>query len=73
MGRSLLREGPMNVVTGTDEYKDHYVFMFNDLFLITKQKAATIFSKEGYDFKGKAMLEESKIINISDTDSNFYF
>jgi hypothetical protein len=69
MGRSIIREGPMSVVHGTDEYRDHYIFLFNDLFLITKQKAGTLFSREGFEYKGKAMLEESKIINISDTDS----
>ena len=69
MGRQFIREGPMTVLHGHDQYMDHYVFLFNDLFLITKQRIGGLFQNEGYEFKAKAQLNESKIVNVAGTDS----
>lgn len=59
----------MTVLHGNDTYQDHYVFLFNDLFLITKQRAGGLLKKEGYDLRGKVVIDECRIINIADTES----
>lgn len=52
------------MVTGSNstDFQDNYIFLFNDLFLITRQK------KKGYDLKGQVPLGDARIVDIADTD-----
>ncbi len=57
----------MMIATDSNEYHDNHIFLFNDLFLITRQK------KKGFELKGDVPLDEARIVNIADTESKFSF
>jgi hypothetical protein len=65
--RRFVRESSMMIATNSNEYVEHYIFLFNDLFLITKKK------KKGFEFKSKVTLEEARIVNVADTEGKFCF
>ena len=62
--RRIIREGAMLLSSNNSaDFQDCYIFLFNDLLLITKQK------KKGFDFKGQVPLDnKAQIVDIADTD-----
>ena len=66
--RRLIREGAMKIVEAEGkEYKDGYVFLFNDLFLITKPKR-----NERFQLRGEMYFKDAKVINVADTECRFF-
>eukprot|EP01119_Soliformovum_irregulare_P014807 TRINITY_DN4086_c0_g1_i3.p1 TRINITY_DN4086_c0_g1~~TRINITY_DN4086_c0_g1_i3.p1 ORF type:complete len:539 (+),score=149.13 TRINITY_DN4086_c0_g1_i3:189-1805(+) len=73
--RKLIKEGAVKLVDGSSVVEG-YLFVFNDLILITKQRGANLLAsmigtkkekKEEYDLKGKIPVAELRIINVADT------
>lgn len=69
-GRRLIKEGPSKYLDGK-EVVECYLFLFNDLFLISKQRVGGILKKDGLELKGKVALDdlESRIYNLADNPS----
>lgn len=61
--RRFVREGPMLIMHGGGkEYQDNYIFLFNDLFLITRQKSGGLFTKEGeFTTYPRTLLDASRL------------
>ena len=50
-----------------EDLQEGYIFVFNDLVLITKKK------KNGkFDLKAKVDVNEARIVNIADTESMLF-
>eukprot|EP01114_Cavostelium_apophysatum_P002752 TRINITY_DN1243_c0_g1_i1.p1 TRINITY_DN1243_c0_g1~~TRINITY_DN1243_c0_g1_i1.p1 ORF type:complete len:1135 (-),score=369.28 TRINITY_DN1243_c0_g1_i1:198-3602(-) len=62
ISRRFVREGNMMLSVDNGENTDNHIFLFNDLFVITKER------KKGYELKGQVSLEDARIVNIADTD-----
>lgn len=62
ISRRFIREGRMMVASNSNDFQESFIFLFNDLFLITKAK------KKGYDLRGQVPLEDAKIVDIADTE-----
>jgi hypothetical protein len=63
ISRIFIREGDLSFFVDGGEPQEGHVFLFNDLVLVTKRK------KKGFELKGRFDLTETKIVNVSDTES----
>lgn len=65
--RQLIKEGAMKSSEGEGkEYRDSYVFLFNDLFLITKPKKG-----DRYQLRAEVSLRDTRIVDIAPSESKF--
>jgi len=60
--RRFVQEGNMQLSIDNGEVSDCHIFLFNDLFVITKEK------KKGFELRGQVSLEDARIVNIADTE-----
>lgn len=65
-----MKEGPVKIGANSSKLDDCYLFLFNDLFLVTKKRTGGLLKKEGFELRGKVALDESeaRIVNIADTE-----
>jgi len=63
VSRRLVRESSVMLVCDDGELQENYLFLFNDLLLVTRKK------KKGFELKYRVEIVEARIVDVADTEA----